>query len=32
MARSIPNNQEAEQALLSIMFLSKYALDKAVDT
>jgi replicative DNA helicase len=32
MARSIPNNQEAEQALLSTMFLSKYALDKAVDT
>ena len=32
MARSLPNNQEAEQALLSTMFLSKYALDKAVDT
>ena len=32
MARSIPNNQEAEQALLSSMFISKYALDKACDT
>ena len=32
MARSIPNNQEAEQALLSTMFLSKYALNKAIDT
>ena len=32
MARSLPNNQEAEQALLSTMFLSKYALDKAVDS
>ena len=31
MARSIPNNMEAEQSLLSSMFLSKYALDKAVD-
>lgn len=31
MARSIPNNQEAEQALLSSMFISKYALDKACD-
>ena len=31
MARSIPNNQEAEQSLLSSMFLSKYALDKAID-
>ena len=30
--RSIPNNQEAEQALLSSMFISKYALDKAVDS
>ena len=30
--RGLPNNQEAEQALLSTMFLSKYALDKAVDT
>lgn len=30
--RTIPNNQEAEQAVLSSMFLSKYALDKAVDT
>ena len=32
MARSIPNNKEAEQSLLSSMFLSKYALDRAVDT
>jgi len=32
MARSIPNNQEAEQSLLSSMFLSKYALDRALDT
>ena len=32
MARSIPNNQEAEQALLSSMFISKYALDKACDS
>jgi len=32
MARSIPNNQEAEQSLLSSMFISKYALDKACDT
>ena len=30
--RSIPNNQEAEQAVLSSMFISKYALDKAVDS
>lgn len=30
--RSIPNNQEAEQAVLSSMFLSKYALDKAADS
>ena len=30
--RGLPNNQEAEQALLSTMFLSKYALDKAVDS
>ena len=30
--RSIPNNQEAEQAVLSSMFISKYALDKANDT
>lgn len=30
--RSIPNNQEAEQALLSSMFISKYALDKASDS
>lgn len=32
MARSIPNNQEAEQSLLSSMFISKYALDKACDS
>lgn len=32
MARSIPNNQEAEQSLLASMFISKYALDKAMDT
>ena len=32
MARSIPNNKEAEQSLLSSMFISKYALDKAVDS
>ena len=31
MARSIPSNREAEQSLLSTMFISKYALDKAVD-
>ena len=31
MARSIPNNQEAEQSLLSSMFLSKYAFDRASD-
>ena len=30
--RTIPNNQEAEQAVLSSMFISKYALDKATDT
>ena len=32
MARSIPNNQEAEQSLLSSMFISKNALDRALDT
>ena len=32
MARTLPNNQEAEQSLLSTMFLSKYALNKALDT
>ncbi len=32
MARSIPNNQEAEQSLLSSMFISKNALEKATDT
>ena len=31
MARSIPNNQEAEQSLLSSMFISPTALEKAVD-
>ena len=31
MARSIPSNKEAEQSLLSTMFISKYALDKALD-
>ena len=31
MARSIPSNQEAEQSLLSSMFLSKFALDRATD-
>ena len=32
MARSIPNNMEAEQSLLSSMFISKYALERATDT
>ena len=32
MARSIPSNQEAEQSLLSSMFISKNALDRAIDT
>ena len=32
MERSIPNNKEAEQSLLSSMFMSKYALEKATDT
>ena len=32
MARSIPSNQEAEQSLLSSMFISKTALEKATDT
>ena len=32
MARTLPNNQEAEQALLSTMFISKYVLDKAIDS
>ena len=31
MARSIPSNQEAEQSLLSSMFLSKFALNRATD-
>ena len=32
MARSIPSNQEAEQSLLSSMFISHNALEKATDT
>ena len=32
MAREIPNNKEAEQSLLSSMFISRYALEKATDT
>ena len=32
MARSVPSNQEAEQSLISSMFISKYALEKAIDT
>ena len=32
MARSIPNNKEAEQSLLSSMFISRYALERSVDT
>lgn len=32
MARSIPNNREAEQSLLSSMFISKSALERATDT
>jgi len=32
MARSIPSNQEAEQSLLSSMFISRSALEKATDT
>lgn len=31
MARSIPNNKEAEQSLLSSMFISRFALERAVD-
>ena len=31
MARSIPNNKEAEQSLLSSMFISRYALERATD-
>ena len=31
MARSLPNNKEAEQSLLSSMFISRYALEKATD-
>ena len=30
--KSMPNNQEAEQAVIGSMFLSKYALDKACET
>ena len=32
MARVIPSNQEAEQSLLSSMFISKSALERATDT
>ncbi len=32
MARSIPSNQEAEQSLLSSMFISRSALERATDT
>ena len=32
MARNIPSNMEAEQSLLSSMFISKSALEKATDT
>lgn len=32
MKREIPNNIEAEQSVLGAMFLSKYALDKAIET
>ncbi len=32
MARSIPSNREAEQSLLSSMFISRSALEKATDT
>lgn len=32
MARSIPSNKEAEQSLLSSMFISRNALEKATDT
>ncbi len=32
MARSLPCNKEAEQSLLSSMFISRYALEKATDT
>ncbi len=31
MARTVPSNKEAEQSLLSSMFLSRYALDRAID-
>ena len=32
MARTIPSNQEAEQSLLSSMFISRSALERATDT
>ena len=32
MKREIPNNIEAEQSVLGSMLLSKYALEKAVET
>ena len=31
MLRSVPNSKEAEQAVLSAMFLSKSALDKVFE-
>ena len=31
MARALPSNKEAEQSLLSSMFISRYALEKATD-
>ena len=32
LERNIPNNVEAEQAVLGSMFLTKYALQKALET
>ena len=32
MNKEIPNNIEAEQSVLGSMLLSKYALDKAIET
>ena len=32
MLRGVPNSNEAEQAVLSTMFLSKNALDKVFET
>jgi replicative DNA helicase len=31
MARSLPNNIEAEESVLGACFLSKYALEKAIE-